>query len=230
MILTKAHLGVAGAVVAVLALAFWMWLDGHDSRILAQAQTKQLQAEKDQLQKQVDTLSQSVRDLKDAVDARDRKAQAQVSALAARQEQVKTPDQAIEMLRRVLPEIFKTAQAGAVANPSLGKVDGAAANVPTAPSAVLPAESLVPLSQLVTKCKQNEVQLGACESNLDSVKQQVSLLERQSSLIKQQKQISEKQSDIIGKSKTMGFWSRAKWFVIGGSAGAGVVGGLLATR
>jgi len=234
MTLTRAHLVLIGTVVVALGFALWNWLDTHDSEITAKFQAQQLAAQKVELQKQVDALTRSVEELRATVDARDKIAQAEVAALVMRQNQVKTPEQAIAILRQQLPEIF-TAAMQAPAGPTgsaPGQADAAGANLSNVASApaVLPPENLLPLSHFVTKCKQDEILLGACKSNLDSVKEQVTLLEREKSLVQQQNEISEKQTAIIAKSKGSGFWSRAKWFVIGGSAGAGVVGGLMATR
>jgi hypothetical protein len=206
------------AALLLGALAFHAWLASHDDQLRLQA------------------VLTSQKQLLDAADARERDRQASLKDTLAQIEALKRSAKTPAQILRELPQFLSLPQpitlspptTGNTAPPAHGETSApsskgqgiaspeppsanSAKDLPTSPSAQIPAADLKPLFDYVQDCRACQAQLAAARQDTADNAQKIAALTRE-------------RDAAITAAKGGGFWRRlrrnALWFVVGAGAGA----------
>lgn len=179
-------------LIGMAGIGFRSWLIEHDNRLLAVQQEKISEADVKARDARIADLLQQKADI-------EAKAAADKAALIKQLSAVKTPAQAVPVVAALAPELKPT----------------------PIPNTTQVAVEAVPLATVLTQCRVDQVDLGACRTKLASDDQ----------IITEQKgQLVDKDTEIKALKKPRGFWKRVtgtvKMVGIGIGIGFGLAHGL----
>jgi hypothetical protein len=167
-----------------------------------------------QLQTQLNAAQQTLAALSARQSSRDAQLEKTLAHLAAEQEAIRTPAQALQSLPSVLPlpsplQAANTAQDQTRTSPANV---AASPQIPAAPAPVMiPTADLKPLYDFASNCKACQAKLAAAQADLADERAKSKAIEKQ-------------RDDALHAAKGGSVWRRigraAKWFLIGGAAGA----------
>jgi hypothetical protein len=175
-----------------LAIAIPSYLASRDERVRMDATIKA----------QTDVIAK----LDDQMKQRDRQAAADIQRIRDEALQVRTPAQAVAALPKVieLPKPIFLQPAEVVPGPGVS-----VAQIPDAPSAVIPSEDIMPLFMKLSQCKADQVALGVCRADVTDLKAKGEALEQQ--------------RDAALRATRGTFWQKFKGCAV--RAGVGAAGG-----
>jgi hypothetical protein len=176
-----------------LVFAGYGWLQEHDGRVKAEAQTGQQQ-------KQIEGLKQQQSEVQMALDRK-------LALLEEERRRPATATQLVSDASSLLPNLPQPLQVLTTPeNPALP--DG-----PTAQTVVIPEADLQGIRDAQLSCQENTAKLAACQALEDDGKQQIKLTEEQ----RDEWKIVAKGGSIWHRAL-----GAAKWFAVGAGAGVGV--------
>jgi hypothetical protein len=176
-----------------MAFAGYGWLQEHNARIKAEAQTGQQQ-------KQIDGLKQQQTEAQNALNEK-------LSALERSRQAPATATQLVTDASTLLPNLPVPLQMQAApANPSLP-------DAPPTQNVVIPEADFKSIRDAQISCQENADKLAACQTVSNDSKQQLQLAEQQR---------DEWKTAAKGGSIWHRALGAAKWFAVGAGAGAGL--------
>jgi cytochrome oxidase assembly protein ShyY1 len=189
---------VAIAIPAVLLAGFLVfvgygWMQEHDARLKAEAQTGQQQ-------KQIDGLKQQQAEAQDSLNK-------QLSALEKSRQTRATATQLVSDASALLPNLPVPLQVQtAPKDPSLP-------DAPATQTVIIPEADFKSIRDGQVTCEENAAKLATCQTLTDESKQQLQLTEQQR---------DEWKTAAKGGSLWHRALGAAKWFAVGAGAGAGL--------
>jgi len=183
----------AALLAAFLVFAGYGWMQEHDARLKAEAQTGQQQ-------KQIDGLKQQQSEVQTALNGK----------LASLEKERQRPATATELVGdagRLLPNLPQPLQVLTT------QKSPALPNGPTAQTVVIPEADFKSIRDAQLSCEEDTAKLAACQTTADDGKQQLKLTEEQR---------DEWKTAAKGGSIWHRALGAAKWFAIGAGTGVGV--------